>query len=1154
VATAAAFGGQTCSGSDAETQDCEDAPCPVDCVLGDWENKGDCTATCGGGEQSQTRSITVESDHGGADCDAERSQTVTCGTDPCPVDCSLTDWVEDGSCSKSCGEGAQNFIKGVETAAANGGEACPDAEDASRKKTEACNSDPCPVDCVLTAFGAWGDCSVTCGDGTRSKTRSVETEAANGGAECTGELSVEETCHAGHCPVDCAVSEWGDWAACTVTCGETGSQERSRVVNTDTEHGGAACDALAETRDTCPGLTACPVDCVLSDWGAYGDCSATCGEGTKTKGREVLTPAANNGAACGTTEQSVPCGIAYCAVDCVMTDWTASGTCSVVCGGGVQTYTRRVDVQPEGDGAACETEVTKTEACNEHACPWAPVGESGAMVVGLATESLTFNFEFKTSPVVITGVGSKVAFIGAASRGGGRGFTEKASTAGEVRSSKLDLVEKSSKPSRAAQLHEKLLKSKKRILNQRGHAEAEAQNQMDATLQGKGWHAPPPPVPEPTPHPTPAPTHAPTEAPTPFPTPVPSPNYYYHYTYEAEDPASPVTGTYDEVDLSVTPVGKLEHCKCTGGPSNAIQFGDGNTQYPTEYGKFCAPWSPRDPSAAEAQVGGDPELVYLGDLWAYNTVTKMRVYLGMQVSASEQTIGENVVLPAGVEIPDFPAEDGVEWPSLLVGSWCYTASGCTGAKSDGWATWQYCNEGAWDDRPPTQYPDDPAACPVGGYGGPKITLTKLSRKSNTMVSDICIGANGFNDCHDSSGATGGTIIGFVSNMMLTSQMVLLRSAYSETSSDTCLFPDGEMEKYCKGESYGDPTDLGWVFKNERPGTEKLEGLWNPDYATSCARVETGDQSCFGDAAEVVGVIGYLPKVSAESAWEECGFGSADSAPQWAVQLEVRDGGDAASLVSTKGSVAKKNLGAKVPWMAFQEGVYTTADGSMMQAGIAKVLAGSVEEVTTVPFHQAFSSAPAVIAQVSGGAEVILRQRDPSTEECYFLLSDTEGLGASDVIEVHWMAFTKTETGYFGSVPFVAGELDGSDSAGDAVTWPEGAFSQIPLVFASAATDRTPGGISVLLTDSTPDGAIFKQEGSETLEKISYFAYNGKGTSGAVMNAVMDLEMRYNMAYTAWEGSCPGTATREAKCMGVNGVEYPTIYCGKSVDTSTSRDC
>ena len=55
-----------------------------------------------------------------------------------------------------------------------------------------------------------------------------------------------------------------------------------------------------------------PVDCVVSSWSAFGQCSASCGGGTQTQTRTVITPAANGGAACPALSQSQACNTQAC--------------------------------------------------------------------------------------------------------------------------------------------------------------------------------------------------------------------------------------------------------------------------------------------------------------------------------------------------------------------------------------------------------------------------------------------------------------------------------------------------------------------------------------------------------------------------------------------------------------------------------------------------------------------------------------------------------------------------------------------------------------------------------------------------------------------------------------------------------------------------
>ena len=52
-------------------------------------------------------------------------------------------------------------------------------------------------------FGAWSDCSVTCGEGTQTRSRSCTNPApAHGGDDCTGLGDAEESqsCNVAECP------------------------------------------------------------------------------------------------------------------------------------------------------------------------------------------------------------------------------------------------------------------------------------------------------------------------------------------------------------------------------------------------------------------------------------------------------------------------------------------------------------------------------------------------------------------------------------------------------------------------------------------------------------------------------------------------------------------------------------------------------------------------------------------------------------------------------------------------------------------------------------------------------------------------------------------------------------------------------------------
>jgi hypothetical protein len=61
-----------------------------------------------------------------------------------------------------------------------------------------------PVDCILSDWGQWSTCSKTCQGGKQTRTRTVHTQMQNGGVACSDELSQEVACADDVvCPVEC---------------------------------------------------------------------------------------------------------------------------------------------------------------------------------------------------------------------------------------------------------------------------------------------------------------------------------------------------------------------------------------------------------------------------------------------------------------------------------------------------------------------------------------------------------------------------------------------------------------------------------------------------------------------------------------------------------------------------------------------------------------------------------------------------------------------------------------------------------------------------------------------------------------------------------------------------------------------------------------
>jgi hypothetical protein len=126
-------------------------------------------------------------------------------------DCEVSGWVK-AECSATCGGGVEKLTRSITIPAVNGA-ACPPLS-----MEQKCNSKPCPIDCRVSGWSGWSSCSAKCGGGVKQRTRSVVVEAQHGGDPC-GQTSITESCNIQSCDRNCKLSRWTKWSACSKACG-----------------------------------------------------------------------------------------------------------------------------------------------------------------------------------------------------------------------------------------------------------------------------------------------------------------------------------------------------------------------------------------------------------------------------------------------------------------------------------------------------------------------------------------------------------------------------------------------------------------------------------------------------------------------------------------------------------------------------------------------------------------------------------------------------------------------------------------------------------------------------------------------------------------------------------------------------------------------
>ncbi|XP_067388225.1 spondin-1 isoform X3 [Emydura macquarii macquarii] len=284
--------------------------------------------------------------------------------DDTPETCIYSNWSPWSACSSSTCDKGKRMRQRMLKAQLDLSVPCPDTQDFQPCMGPGC-SDEDGSTCMMSEWITWSPCSVSCGMGMRSRERYVKQFPEDGSmckvpTEETEKCIVNEECS----PSSCLVTEWGEWDECSASCG-MGMKKRHRMIKM-TPADGSMCNTETTEAEKCMMPECHTIPCMLSPWSEWSDCSVTCGKGMRTRQR-MLKSAAELGDCNEELEQVEKCMLPECPIDCELTEWSKWSECNKSCGKGHMIRTRMIKMEPQFGGVPCP-ETVQRKKCRIRKC------------------------------------------------------------------------------------------------------------------------------------------------------------------------------------------------------------------------------------------------------------------------------------------------------------------------------------------------------------------------------------------------------------------------------------------------------------------------------------------------------------------------------------------------------------------------------------------------------------------------------------------------------------------------------------------------------------------------------------------------------------------------------------------------------------------